>query len=255
MFHSLLRRGAAAASITASFALGARQPDQCEEDRLARWAKRWDAPAQGWALGRRVHPRLAAHESALLPNTGRARVLVPLSGASHDVAYLAWEGHQVVAVDGVRAARDAFVEEYGASTVGDRLVSVFRPGRVRILGPDGSGRASVAWREGDFLAFGEGGFDAAFDRGGLVAVVPEDREAYVAVLRRALKPGGRVLFVSVEHPPFGDGRLGPPHSLDESEVRRLFGGAFDVKQLAREDRMGLEPAWAERGCSYFYETT
>ena len=49
MLNTLLRRSAAAASITASFALSARPSDQCEEDRLARWAKRWDAPAQGWA--------------------------------------------------------------------------------------------------------------------------------------------------------------------------------------------------------------
>ena len=70
-----------------------------------------------------------------------------------------------------------------------------------------------------------------------------------------MKPGGRVLFVSVEHPPFSDGRLGPPHSVDEAEVRALFGEDFVVEQLAREDRMELEPAWRERGCSFFFETT
>ena len=78
---------------------------------------------------------------------------------------------------------------------------------------------------------------------------------YAATLRRLIKPGGRVLFVSVEHPPFADGRLGPPHSIDETELRALFEDHIDVEQLSREDRMPLEPGWAERGCSFFFETT
>ena len=140
---------------------------------------------------------------------------------------------------------------------------------MRLPTPSG-GRAEVTWHEGDFLALrlppkepdealewneADASFDAAFDRGGLVAVVPADRAAYAATLRRLIRPGGRVLFVSVEHPPFGDGRLGPPHSIDEAELRVLVEDHFDVEQLSREDRMDLEPHWAERGCSYFFETT
>ena len=51
-----------------------------------------------------------------------------------------------------------------------------------------------------------------------MAVAPEDRGAYAAVLKRLVRPGGRVLFVSVEHPPFEGGKLGPPHSIERAEV-------------------------------------
>ncbi len=88
-----------------------------------------------------------------------------------------------------------------------------------------------------------------------MAVAPDDREAYAAVLKRLVRPGGRVLFVSVEHPPFCDGRLGPPHSIEQAEVDRLFSADFDIEVLRREDRMPEEPAWRERGCDYFFETT
>ena len=64
-----------------------------------------------------------------------------------------------------------------------------------------------------------------------------------------------MLFVSVEHPPFEGGKLGPPHSIERAEVDRLFAADFDIEQLKREDRMPLEPSWRERGCEYFFETT
>ena len=74
------------------------------------------------------------------------------------------------------------------------------------------------------------------------------------MLKRLVRPEGRVLFVSVEHPPFEGGKLGPPHSIERAEVDRLFSADFDIEVLKREDRMPVEP-WRERGCDYFWETT
>lgn len=90
-------------------------------DRMSRWKSKW-APGPGqasWHLGSVVHPRLAQYQEKLLldsSNTGPKqqqgekatsstshcrRVLVPLAGKSHDVAFLARLGHDVVAVGGV----------------------------------------------------------------------------------------------------------------------------------------------------------
>ena len=93
----------AAAGIAASLAL--QQTCQQSDDRLARWRKRWEGDTRGWELGKTVHPRLAEFEERLLPEP--SRVLVPLAGQSHDVAHLAWRGHNVVAVEGVPAALEA----------------------------------------------------------------------------------------------------------------------------------------------------
>jgi len=136
----------------------------------------------------------------------------------------------------------------------------------------------VLWLEGDFLLLAqppasppqkggmrEGGvcpdtlpdasFDAVFDRGGLVAVDPSDRSAYAAALTRLVAPGGRVLLVAVEHPPFAGGGLGPPFNVDLEAVKGLFSGAFEIEVLKHEDRLPLEPVWGERGCTYFNEVT
>ena len=66
-------------------------------------------------------------------------------------------------------------------------------------------------------------FDAAFDRGALVAIEPSDRRAYAATLTGLMAPTGRVLLVAVEHDAFSDGRLGPPFNVSEVQVRDLFG--------------------------------
>ena len=43
--------------------------------------------------------------------------------------------------------------------------------------------------------------------------------------------------------------------VTSDEVSQLFGGAFDIEMLKREDRLEAEPAWKARGCTYFNETT
>jgi thiopurine S-methyltransferase len=113
--------------------------------------------------------------------------------------------------------------------------------------------------QGDFLKFDGAAaaklsfanFDAAFDRGGLVAVDPSDRPRYARNLSELLAAGGRLLLVATEHAP----AFGPPHHVDEAEVRKLLGKHFDITVLSREDRMQAEPHWKERGATSFDEIT
>merc|ERR1712061_867877 len=61
----------------------------------------------------------------------------------------------------------------------------------------------VIFLQGDFLAIGSAEadalvrMDAAFDRGGLVAVQPDCRERYAKALHELLVLGGRVLLIVV----------------------------------------------------------
>ena len=148
----------AAAGITASLAL---QQSCQSDDRLSRWRKRWEGDTRGWELGKTVHPRLAEFEERLLPEP--SRVLVPLAGQSHDVAHLAWRGHNVVAVEGVPAALEAFKATYGADEArriaghacddydGPDVASALATMHiVKIPTPEG-GSKRVTWHSGDFL--------------------------------------------------------------------------------------------------------
>ena len=68
-------------------------------------------------------------------------------------------------------------------------------------------------------------------------------------LASLVKRGGRLLLVTVGHDP----TFGPPHNVDEKEVRKLFGKDFEVEMLSREDKMEAEPHWKKRGATRFDE--
>ncbi|CAK0829572.1 unnamed protein product, partial [Prorocentrum cordatum] len=252
--------------------------------RLDRWQKRWDSNQLGWHLTD-VNPFLRRYLAEMLPpqpgvetppGMGR-RVLVPLCGATVDMAFLARQGFRVVGVDGVAAAFDRFAEEHAIQLPsGGRTMVVTMPPamsperfevRAAVIGADPADTATrteaappVILVRGDFLELGAAEaealvpFDAALDRASLVAIAPADRPRYAEVLAGLLAPGGRVLLVTCEHAPFADGVLGPPFQVTEADVRAHFGGAFDVRLLCREDTIDSGPMrMRDRGLDHFYE--
>lgn len=87
-----------------------------------------------------------------------------------------------------------------------------------------------------------GVFDVIYDRGGLDSVPLDAREEYIATLSRLLRPGGRLLLVTVDYDqaqvpvdPTGRRWSPPPFSVPEAEVRRLLpAGSWDIEVLGRE---------------------
>lgn len=182
------------------------------------WLARWEEgrigfhEAEGSDLLRRFLGRLA---------DAPASVLVPLCGKAVDLRTLAAAGHQVHGVDLSPLAATAFFEESGASPERDAL------------GPFERLRGGViTYLVGDIFALTPehlGPVQAIFDRAALVALSPEDRERYVDLLSSCLAPGGRLLLVAFDY----DQTLapGPPFSVPDDEVRRLFGQRFDLELL------------------------
>ena len=247
--------------------------------RLQRWYHRWldiddDATNLGWHLSK-PHPVLVKHYDDWLQckNDEEQRlILFPLCGASLDLSYLARRGHQVVGVDGVPKAVTKLLSDYGEEIPsggglkpGAMRMRVSQPGWVQQKAAEHMSTKDRKYTpapflfavQGDFLEFdgaaagkyGFPGFDCAFDRGGLVAVEPSDRDGYAQNLASLMKPGGQLLLVTVEHDP----SFGPPFNVDEAEVKRLLGKQFDVRLLSREDKMREEPHWKKRGATHFEE--
>lgn len=248
-------------------------PPSPANERLARWHAKWESDSLGWHLSK-PHPALAKHLNDLLGDNGETQrmVLFPLCGASVDLGYLARRGHHVVGVEAVPKAIDRLLSEFGEEVKGgtppaDRLwLRVGQPSWIQKLAAEQMSKADERTYvvapflfavQGDFLRFDRAAsdhwgfpqFDAAFDRGGLVAVPPDDRPRYAEVLTQQMAPQGKLLLVCVEHEP----DFGPPHSVDTATVRKLFEPAFEIDELSREDRMGVEPHWKERGATRFEE--
>lgn len=203
---------------------------------LLPWSERWADRRIGFHLEDDVNGALAAHGAALLSRDRAAddeslvRVFVPLCGKARDMAFLSRHERvqQVVGVEGIEKALVEFAQEHPtlqikeqqeAPTESSGAFSVFQGNNIMLL-------------KGDFFQLTEqnlgGKVDAVFDRGSLVAIQPDMREAYVKVMQSLMARGGKILLVALEHQ---EGK-GPPFAVDEAEVRRLYQDwAESIEQL------------------------
>ena len=89
------------------------------------------------------------------------------------------------------------------------------------------------------------GCDAIYDRAALIALPPPMRERYARTVYDALPDGCRGLLITLEYPQHE--MEGPPFSVEEREVRRLFGEHWDIDLLERRDILGSQPSFSEQG--------
>jgi len=119
---------------------------------------------------------------------------------------------------------------------------------------------------GDYFALDEtksgGKFDAVFDRASMVAIDPSKRKEYVDIMRHLILPGGKILLVTIEKRQGDDDacRSGPPYSIGETDVRKLYEGldwVESVELLEEYDEFELDPGgasrWKSKGVTAMYE--
>lgn len=199
------------------------------------WHARWQEGQIGFHRAS-VHPDLLAHAASAW-GPGPQRVLVPLCGKSHDLPYLAAQGHTVVGAELSPLAVAALHAEHQlpAQPVSRGPLRVWDNPGLRVL-------------EGDFFLAtpddGGGPCTAAWDRAALVALAPDQRAAYVAHLRTWLQPGAVLLLNTFQYDQ--SRHDGPPWSVDDDVVHALFADCARTL-LARRDLLATEPRWAERG--------
>jgi thiopurine S-methyltransferase len=94
-------------------------------------------------------------------------------------------------------------------------------------------------------------FDAVWDRASIIAIEPHLREKYVETMSRVIRPGGTLLVSTLDRRTGTDeGRnSGPPFSVPEAEVRRLYEGQDWVESVTlveETDQFAKSPADGER---------
>jgi thiopurine S-methyltransferase len=138
---------------------------------------------------------------------------VPLSGKSPDLAWLAGHGFNVVGVELSPIACAGFFD--------DRRILAQRTPDGPFVRWEGGG---VTILQGDFFDLRET-FDAALDRGSLVAFPPATRRRYARYLTARLVSEAVLLLVAIEY----DSRrkAGPPFPVFAQEVGDLFPGAIE----------------------------
>ncbi len=200
------------------------------------WLERWREGRTGFHLAD-VNPRLTEHNAVFSEAT---RVLVPLCGKSADLEWLVTHGYEVVGVELVELAAQAFFAERGFTPQRreDGEFVVYEHGNLTI------------W-VGDFFATTGaqlGMFDAAYDRAAMIALPAALRKRYVSHLQTLLTRKARLLLVTLHFDVPG----GPPFSVPPEEVRDAFAGA-EVRLLASVDSSADIPSAVQRGASFEHE--
>lgn len=170
------------------------------------WKSRWAEGKIGFHEGKpnsylvRHHDRVATYP----------RVLVPMCGKAEDLAYLAAHGHEVIGIELVEDAVQAFFGDHGLTPevkARDGFVEYTAPSITILVGDVFAAKRDVV-----------GPIDWIWDRAALVALPDDTRRRYVDHLR-TLAPK-YVLQVIMEY----DQSLmaGPPFSVEEAELRALY---------------------------------
>jgi thiopurine S-methyltransferase len=188
------------------------------------WHERWEKEQIAFHESQ-VNPLLVANFASLGTSQG-SRVFVPLCGKTLDIDWLLSLGHRVVGVELSALAITQLFERLGVtptrSTAG--ALQKFSAGDLDVF-------------VGDIFAITAaelGRVDAVYDRAALIALPDDMRLRYVAHVAQ-LGGAAPLLLITVE---YDQSRMdGPPFSVVESEVRRLYADR-KIEPLAKQEVRG-----------------
>ncbi len=201
------------------------------------WKSRWQHGETGWHRGE-VMPLLQKHWPALQARPS-SEVLVPLSGKTLDMIWLADQGHRVLGIElSARGIEEFFAEQGLTDDVIDTPDGpLHRAGDIAILEAD-------AFRVSEETL---AGIRHVYDRAALIALPPDLRQLYVDTMYAHLPSGTTGLLITLEYPQ--QEKNGPPFSVHEDEVRRLFYPNWDATLLERRDILQQQPSFIAEGVS------
>ncbi|HEY8682228.1 MAG TPA: thiopurine S-methyltransferase [Rhodanobacter sp.] len=201
------------------------------------WQQRWRDGRIGFHQDTPM-PLLLEHWPSLGLAPG-SQVFVPLAGKSLDLAWLAAQGHRVLAVELSPLAVAQFFAEHGLTPQAHdtRYGCHYRAGNIELICGD------VFDLDAEVLA----GCAAVYDRAALIALPPPLRRRYVRELHARLPAGCRGLLITLEYPQAE--KEGPPFAVAEAEVRELYERDWHVTTLTRRDILAQQPGFVAEGVS------
>ncbi|NYT37659.1 thiopurine S-methyltransferase [Allopusillimonas soli] len=199
------------------------------------WLDRWQEGRTHFHM-QRVTPLLQKYWPALRLPAG-SRILVPLCGKSLDMIWLASQGYRVLGVELSPLAIAQFLQENDLRA----QVRESPLGRHHVAG-------EIEIIEGDIFGLDAAtlaGCAGAYDRAALVALPEAMRKDYVRHVYGQLAGNYRGLLLTLHYDQ--SSMEGPPFSVDEEEVARLYADHTRARLVDRRDILAKEPKFAQRG--------
>ena len=186
------------------------------------WHNRWDKEQTGWH--RAIYNDLLLKHWPSINAPSGGQVIVPLCGKSLDMLWLAEQGYNVVGLEMVEQAVQAFFEENKLETVSNEIGK-----HIKYSSPP------FNIFQGDLfdLEAGVVQADAWYDRAAMVALPNSLREDYVKQICQQTKPGASGLLITFAYPQ--EQMDGPPFALHDEDVFRFFSNGFEVECLEKID--------------------
>ncbi|MGH8397879.1 MAG: thiopurine S-methyltransferase [Gammaproteobacteria bacterium] len=199
------------------------------------WLQRWREGRTGWHHSEPM-PLLLQHWPALHVPAG-SRVLVPLAGKSPDLLWLAKQGFAVLGVELSELAVTQFFSENHLVAQPEHQVDGvhYTVGDLTLI-------------QGDIFKVPARVFEsclAVYDRAAIIALPAPMRVRYAREVYTKLPADCRGLMITLEYRQ--SEMQGPPFSVEESEIHRLFDADWEVALLERRDILASQPGFAASG--------
>ena len=192
------------------------------------WHSRWQEKRIGFNQSA-VNPLLINYFKQLNLPAG-SRVFVPLCGKSIDMAWLAAQGYDVVGVELVETAVQAFFAEQNISPTvhqhADNPAIKYYQGQL-------SGQTITLWVADIFALTTEdiGSVKAVYDKAALIALPADMRVQYSAQMYQ-LSANAPQFIITLTYDQ--SKKAGPPFSISSEQIQQYYGDNYHISELASE---------------------
>jgi len=171
-------------------------------------------------------------------------IFLPLCGKSHDIAWLAEQGYEVIGIELSAIAIEAFFAEHQLE------YECFDSDRFGVYEAEG-----ITLLQGDFFDLRNddlGACNFVYDRASLIAMSAADRSRYFEHMLSITPAVGNMLLIALDYDQ--SEMQGPPFAVPADEIYRFYDQAFSINLLESRDIIDELPRWREAGLSALVES-
>jgi thiopurine S-methyltransferase len=214
------------------------------------WHDRWQEQRIGFHLDK-VNPYLSKYWHRINA-TEQSRVFVPLCGKSNDLLFFQQQGCRVIGNElSTLAVQDFYTEQQlnASKTIISSEKKISQESELTLWASP-----EVDILCGDFFVLKKehlSDISVVYDRAALVALPAEMREKYVKKILSLLPKKVTMLLLTLDYDE--NEKQGPPFSVTEDEVYRLYGGHFDIELLEVAEISSKNRSPRSQNMTYFNE--